>query len=559
MTTNFAHRQSGLASSPYVIAAVLFAAALLLRLFGIGDAPPRTDDLYNFIAARSWADNGTLAMADGFYTRTKYFSIVTGWFLDLFGPTLGVARAVAAIGGAALVGVLALWVRRIGGPLAGWSAGILLCFSYTCITWSQVARFYSWHAVAMLVLAIAVYAIVTGLGTMRLSRTLGWAVVALVALLCGLHLQAITTIMLIALAVWSGLYLLFGGRFNFIFRSPLLLTGSAIATAILIALILFPGRAILFEQWKNLRNASAWSAENQNNFAFYIDQLSHQLGWLFLLFPAAAIIVWRRHRTFLLFCVTIAAICLGLHTIAGMKALRYIMYVFPFFFAVWGLAVAVTASSCVGYLSRAMPTALGKWRSKAAGAALMAVAAVALLVVTDFRQTAAAATRAVKTGSPFQPFEYGFGRDQVDWAPYLPELRSLQKFGLFVVSDSNRAIYYLDDYDVLLSRTELSDVGKREFTLDKRTGKRDIGSGRSIEQIIRCYPKGSILTTEAQWRSAYITPDAADVIERKTKPVKLPTALNMRAYKWEHDIPAQSPACDRLYKMIGKDAKSVSS
>lgn len=554
MKASYATRFNALASSPYILILLLFAGALLTRLIGVGDAPPRTDDLYNFIAAKSWMENGTLAMADGVYKRAKLYSIVTAWFLEFFGTSLGVARSVAAIGGAVLVPLLAIWVRRIGDPVAAWSAGLLLCFSYTCITWAQVARFYSWHAVAMLVLSMVVYRLTIDAGNLKLSRQIALGGIGLIALGLGMHLQPITFIMALALAIWVTCYLLFSGRLNFILRSSPLLIGSLAMVAIMFALAFTVGRHLILGQWDNLRKASAWSAENQNNFAFYIDQLSHQLGWLFWLFPLAVIVAWRRQPTVVIFCVTITAICLILHTIAGMKALRYVMYLFPFIFTVWGLAVSVF----VAYFTKWTRNASAKALPRAMGAALALVTAVALLLVADYRQTAAAAVHFAKTGDTFRPFDYGFGRDQVDWTPYLPALRALQKYGLFVVSDSNRAIYYLDDYDLLLSKTELSDISNREFALDVRTGKRDIGSGVSIAKVIACYPKGSILATEAQWRSAYVSPDAADVIERKARQVKLPPASYLRAYQWEHPVSARSAECAQIYRMIGKDAKSIS-
>ncbi|MGE3745964.1 MAG: hypothetical protein AB7G25_09715 [Sphingomonadaceae bacterium] len=541
-------RCARLLSSSYVLAIALLVFALGLRLFGIADAPARTDDLYNFIAAQSWAENGTLAMADGYYTRTRYFSIATAWFLEIFGENLGAARAFAALGGALLAPLTALWLRRTGNVTAAWVAGLLLCISYTCITWSQVVRFYSWHALAMLVLAITVFTMVTRMATLRPHQWALLMVCTLLALLVGMHLQAITVLMIVALAVWAGLFLLLTGRLNFIFSSPKLLLLSLVVVVVGVAAVLTVGRPILLEKWAELREASAWSQENQDNWVFYLDHLTHQLNWLFVLLPVAAIIAWRRYPTVTLFCVTISLVCLGLHTLAGMKALRYVIYLFPFMFAIWGLAFSIIVPA----LARNIPASPALFRPVVLGGGMLAVAAVSAVVVTDFRMTGAAIARAVRTGSTFQPSNYGFGRDQVFWEPYLPQLRALQKSGIFVVSDSNRAIYYLDDYDVLLSKTELSDIGTSEFLLDPRTGKRNISTGSSIRKVIDCYPKGTVLATEAQWRSAYVLPEAASVIEKETSRVPLPNQLNMRAYRWDHALPANPTACKPIYDLIGK-------
>lgn len=539
-------RYVGVLSSPYALALTLLAIALAFRLFGIADAPARTDDLYNYIAAHSWAENGTLAMADGLYTRTRYFSIATAWFLDLFGSSLGVARAFAALGGALLIPLTALWLRKTGNVTAAWVAGLLLAASYTSITWSQVVRFYTWHALAMLVLAIAVYAMVTRLTTLRRSQWALCIVATLVSLVIGMHLQAITVLMIVALGAWAGLYLLFTGHLNFILKSPRLLVPTLAMIAGAAGVVVTVGRPILLAQWSELREASAWSQQNQDNWIFYLDHLTHQLNWLFVLLPIAAIVAWRRYPVLVSFCLTIIAVCLGLHTLAGMKALRYVIYLFPFIFAIWGLAFSII-----------LPVLAKKLPAAAVGGILLTVAAVSLVVVTDFRLTAAAFARSLKTGTTFQPSPQGFGRDQVFWEPYLPQLRALQKSGLFVVSDSNRAIYYLDDYDVLLSKTELSDIGTHEFLLDPRTGKRNISTAASIRKVIDCYPKGVVLATEAQWRSAYVLPEAATVVEQKAKPVPLPKQANMRAYRWAHAAPADGAACETVYKLVGKTPAEV--
>jgi len=178
----------------------------------------------------------------------------------------------------------------------------------------------------------------------------------------------------------------------------------------------------------------------------------------------------------------------------------------------------------------------------------------ALLLITDFRLTAAAAARLVRTGSPELPFEYGAAREQVDWTPQLPLLRALVGKRLFVATDSVRTLYYLGDYDVILGRSELSDVGDQEFTYDKRTGKRDISTGQSLARIISCYADGIILVSNARWRTANVTDEAADTIERLTKPVALPPDLNMQAHIW-HRQPANSTDCRTIHALIGEPGR----
>lgn len=545
-------------SSPYVMTFSLLLLALAFRLHGIGDAPARMDDLYNYIAARSWAQDGTLAMAEGLYTRTRYYSVATAWLLEAFGPSLAVARMLAAIGGAIMVALTALWVRNTSNAAAAWIAGLLLCVSYTCITWSQVVRFYTWHAVAMLMIAIAVYALVTSYRSLRPAQV-GLCAISIVAgLLIGMHLQAITVVMIVAIAAWAGLFLLLTGQLNFIFASPKLRIAALTGVAISAAGVFTVGRRTLLGMWMDLRRVSEWSSNNQDNWLFYFDQMVHQFNWLFFLFPIAFIISVRKYPAPVLFCATIFTVCFALHTVAGMKALRYIIYLFPFFFAIWGIALSVILPAFITFVWSKVSASPALLRPGVAATVLGLIAAISLVVVADFRMTAAAMARSLRTGTTFQPLEYGAGRDQVFWEPYLPQLKGLKNSGLFVVSDSNRAIYYLDDYDLLLSKTELSDIGTEEFLRDPRTGKRNISSGKSIRAVVDCYPKGVILTSEAQWRSPYVLPDAADAIEKIATQVALPKPLNLRAYRWQHVVSSNAPACKSIYKMIGKSPEEVS-
>lgn len=536
--------------SPYVLALSLLVLASILRLFGIGDAPLRTDEVWHLLAGRSWADHGTLAMGDGAYTRARYYTMATGEFFQLFGPTPGAGRALAAIGGILLVIVAALWVRRIGGAIAGWTTGILLCFGYTGIMLSQFARFYTWHALGVFMLAIAVYAIVTQGGRIGVRKLILWSAAALIALLVSLHLQDITMLMVLALALWVGLYLLLSGRFNFIFRSRFWL--AAVALAILLGIaVVWHERHRVIDLWHDLRGAAAWSEEHRDDFGYYVTVLGHWLSWLFYLLPIAMIVAWRRYREPVLFCATILVVCLTLHSIAGMKAIRYIYYLFPFIFAIWGFVVAVLGPPLIrgiGNFARARAGRVGQFI--AIGVVALATASAAL-VVTEFRFTAAAAARTLRTGSPVLPIDYGMAREEVHWTPHLASLRALQHRGLFITTDSVRTLYYLGDFDVLLNRSELSDVGTKEFTLDRRTGKHDISTGGSIEILAKCYPKGALLISNARWRSAQVTDDASDAIERVMTPVKLPPELRMRGYIWEH-APDSSPACRRIQALIGK-------
>jgi len=62
------------------------------------------------------------------------------------------------------------------------------------------------------------------------------------------------------------------------------------------------------------------------------------------------------------------------------------------------------------------------------------------------------------------------------------------------------------------------------------------------------------LVSNARWRTANVTDEAADTIERLTKPVALPPDLNMQAHIW-HRQPANSTDCRTIHALIGEPGR----
>ena len=56
------------------------------------------------------------------------------------------------------------------------------------------------------------------------------------------------------------------------------------------------------------------------------------------------------------------------------------------------------------------------------------------------------------------------------------------------------ALYYLGRYDVLVSKSRLSEIRDGgEFSLDPRTGRPVIATPKSLALIMDCYPDGLIV------------------------------------------------------------------
>jgi hypothetical protein len=530
------------------MAAALVTLGVLTRFIGIGDHPPRTDELFHIIAGRSWAEHGTFAMADGEYVRSWPYTVATGILFKLFGAGMAEGRALAAIGGVFGIVAVGLWARKVAGVPAGWVAGLLLCFDYSAIGQAQTARFYTWHALLVWLFAIAVYAFVTGIGRLRWVRLAGLALAAVVSLFMADQLQKMTPVILAAVATWVMLWLLINGKLDPLLRSPVRLTAVAAGLAVVAGV----GAALfwqpLYAQWLFFRRAPAWAVEDSASLSYYVQQLAYGYNWMFSLFPVAAMIAWRKHRDAALFLAVVLLVALLAHSLAGMKAMRYVHYLSLFFCALWGVAFAAALPTIRSFAAGIAP---GGWatrpRALLAGGLIGFAALLGLVSANYYRDTAVAAVKLIKTGSPDVQYSGRWAREDVDWTPYLPQIRALAKRSVFIATDLQRTVYFLGNYDVMLNKSELDEMGQSEFEWDDRTGRPNISSAASLMRLIRCYPTGSLLVSESKIGSADIPDETLRVIEREMRRVPLPAPLDMRAYEWSHTPDRGSAECRALY------------
>jgi uncharacterized membrane protein len=343
--------RSGFWSSPWTIAALLFLGALLLRLAGIGERPPKTDELYHLLAARSWAENGTLAIADGQYLRARGYTIATAVMYELFGTSIGAGRLLAALGAAVQVATLGLWVRWVASARAAWIAGLLLLFSHESLLLSQFARFYTWHAAFVLIAAVSAYVLVHADPARHRRRAMGLAALALVSLHLAMQLQDTTVIMIAALGAWGAVLFVTSPATAWLRSSPRLMIGGAVLLALAGALFAYAARDPLLAKWQSFRHVAEWAKGRSDYQSYYFWLLLETFGWLFAMLPLAVLTAWRSYRRPVLFCVLILLVGLALHSVAGMKAVRYVYYLLPFMFVIWALAVEAAAPVISRFLS----------------------------------------------------------------------------------------------------------------------------------------------------------------------------------------------------------------
>ncbi|MCZ6863844.1 MAG: hypothetical protein O7I42_26935 [Alphaproteobacteria bacterium] len=535
----------------WVEAVGLFALALWVRLYLINDTPrlehpPSWDEIYHILAARSWMANGSLAIADGEYSRVPLFTISLGFLFRFFGDDLTVARSYSAVGGSALVAALFLWVRWNADRWAAWLAALLLCFSPMALFQSQHIRFYSLHAVVFWLGSVAVYALVM----CRLRRWHAVLVTILAAWLFSLamYLQITTLIGLAGISLWalfawlarSGHELLTKSRANWLLLlwSVLLLAAAAIALN-----RFYPGLAGLF-----YFKPPMWS--QQTGLHSYYMMFIRRYPSFWSLLPLAAIFAIARKSQPGIFCASIFGTAIVLHSLVPPRAERYIYYLLPFFFALWAIVLIEAAP----YLRRLAAEVVRRTLNMKPRRCLdKTVASLIIWFVVLFMIASNPAFPIAYRMLAGGPVEFGgiplyWWKKAPAWEAAAATLNPFIEHAAIVLTTRGiMTLYHLGRYDIEISKGVLqeTDTGE-EFGIDRRTGQRVISTAESLRQVMACYPSGLIVTTDCaanapgsgpsrEFCSLYgLSPGATDVVLSGTTVLPLRERSGLRAFYWEH-------------------------
>lgn len=165
-----------------VLAAAVFGAALLARLWGIGDKPYWLDELTTL--RRAGLPMAALVRDSlSYHHLPTYFALLAG-VLPL-GQSEAVLRAPSALFGAVACLLVAAAATRTGGRDAGLLAGLLMAFSPIQVQYGQEARSYT---LVIACVAAALFGLLRLLGEPRDAGRAGWA------LLLGGSLGAVATL-----------------------------------------------------------------------------------------------------------------------------------------------------------------------------------------------------------------------------------------------------------------------------------------------------------------------------------------------------------------------------
>jgi hypothetical protein len=525
---------SGAVRGPYWELLVIAALALSVRLIHL-DALFFTDDYYHLVAAESWLREGTLSIAGGApYERASLFTYIVAGFMYVFGESSYVARVPVALAGAAWVTLLFVWLRSQAGRTAAWVAALLFCIDPNVISLSRVVRFYTLHGLTFLAVAIGVYHLTTRGKLRPTSMVIGLAVVAGFGL--SYHLQVTTVVGAMALAVWLLVDLTprvvrvvkQGSKEHLTW-----MLGIGVSALLLTAVAMIHS-GLAAEYIRRFQGVPMWAADRQDAVGFYFRDLRRTYPLLVALSPAAAVVAVARNGRLGIFCVTLFCVPFLVHSLAAFKAERFLAYAMPFFFAIWGMAIAAVLPA----LQRAAKLTVAQVLSIQARPQWLRLGAGILLVLiaVGVGQATPALQEAYHLVRPWQP-------PPLDWRPNWSEARPLltgpaDSAGVLVGTFGPSILYNLGRIDVAVGRNQVSVDNGGEFGEALQLGVPAIAEPESMEILIRCNRSGLVVVDWDRWGSAWgMNPDLISVLVERTQPIPLPSDWRIHAYRWDHEGP----------------------
>jgi len=508
-------------------ALAITAIALVARFVHL-DTVVHVDDYLQVLAARSWLQEGHLGIGgEQEYTRAFLYTYLVAGFMALFGESTYAARLPAAIAGAAWVTALFLWVRFVAGRGAAWIAAILFCFNPVVLELSWMVRFYTLHGLVFFVGAIGVLHLAERTPAWPRSLILGGGL--LLAFSLSYHLQVTTIVGLMGLSAW----LIIG-------YAPVVRDAAArlprrtawsigMGVVLLLGVTFLLGRPVAALFWDRFQTVPLWAASRQDDLLYYYHQMRRPYPLLWGLFPAAIIVAIAAVGRPAVFATVLFSIPFLVHSLAAFKQDRFLAYAFPFFFAIWGIAIA----SLVPPLIRAARVTVARTFGSNEERRMVRVGALGLVTVSVLAVvvTNPAAAAGIRMSLPGRlPAEY-VGADWRSPATLLgPELAASE---LVLVSTGAPALFALDRVDFLVSRG----AGPFEFGKNALMGVGVIAKGESLRELVRCHRSGIVLVEAGRWGMDWVADEAFfALLETELDPVPLPPQAMFRVYRWNGGV-----------------------
>ncbi len=530
---------------------VVFALALVSRIAMVG-APPIYDELYQLVPALSFYAGEGFAVLDGTYDRASDFTRLIAASFDLTGgPSWWAARLIPSVlPGVLLVVAIFAWAWHVDRPGTAIIVAVFLILWPNGIEVSQYIRFYALHGLLFVLAAIAVYAAFaeTRTAVMRGVLLLGAGILLAVAY----RLQMLTLIGVGAMGLW--VTMAYGPRW---LREIWWVKWAVLAGLVGVAAVLASG--VLNDTLRWLWTTYRWEPwPASGDTTFYHRDFRDNYPTFWPLFPVAALIALRVNFRPAFFCLVLFAVCFVLQTFGGLKNIRYLYPVMPFFFVLWGIALWHVIGLVFGWLvetsrEAVAPLVGARWVRPIAWTGIVVALAFAFFANAAF-------VRSVGLMAGLNDGEL-LGKVRWQWRGAEEVVTPwLERGALVVTTEEMRAVEWLGDYDVGFNRPRFSELlyslgpDTQAFAADFRTGRPLTGDVRDIERLIECRPVGVVLA-DAPWVRSGDAARLRKAAEESGAEAELTRHDGMALLAWRRE--AGQTGCGGLPEIEGSAAERI--
>lgn len=498
---------------------------------------PHFDEFYHVLAAQSLVENGTLTVnesGDG-YTRAKAFTYAVAACYRWLGESWASARLPSLIAAAFLVAAIFGFLHRTVSTRAAWFGAGLFMLAPDVITHASMVRFYMPHSLFVWLAAVSAYVFVTG--SFALKSRLAVLIFGLGCAAMAAHLQTTTAIAALIAALWAGTEFA-----RWLVRCERQQFRWAIVWTLLVLVIAVPAVWFGFQYtgaWEHIlikfQTPRIWSEGSRDQYQYYYRFFANNYPLLWAGFPFMAVIALATRPRPAWFCLAFFGLAFAIHSVMPFKAVRYLAYAWPFFFALWaigldGLLVWLVAQgrNIIAHLF-SEKLANQAWAGGLVGLVLLVGLLNAAWMTPEFKLA-----RHMLTGESLGP------SDRQRWDRASTILKPIaQETGFVVSAAPPKARYYLGRLDVCLSVTQAQH--RPDFEHDRIMGRPVITTPQSVQRLLDEHPSGLIVVDTVQFGSSVFVPrDTALFIETHTQPIELPLEWGVRAFRWDPKAPPVS-------------------
>lgn len=481
---------------------------------------PEYDELLHVLAARGIQATGQPGIDAGFYLRAEWYSRIVAFFTSRGSDELLMGRLPALAAGMALIALVAGWVTRKAGWLAGLAAGLVLALAPITIHLSVMVRFYTLHALVVTVMFILLYEASTS------KHSLWFRVVALLVAVAmvpiGFELQDLTELSAGAGVAALLSVLVYDQRRHYwpwVRRHWVI---SAVLIIILLAAGVYALNALgIIERLRGV--TPAWSVDRANYYGFYLGAFGFHMPFIWPLFPIMAIAALAAYPRPALYCLVIVLAIMVASSIATQKAMRYVYHVYPALVALWGMGFAKIIDIFVRHIHRRnnMNPVL----------ALLLVLLVFGLAFAETHEFKRGLKLVAQKGELDEALPVMM---EPDWRKARDALADYLDAGDTVVANSGvKSIHAFGRYDYELNRNVVDETDtKADFGMDERTGHQVIGSAEAVEQIIQSEGNELFVAENRMINQANsVNREVVTLLEERCQLIELPAASRLTAWR----------------------------